>query len=209
MIGKLKGIIDAVENDHLIIEVGGVGYAAFVHTRLLHSVQPGDAIVLVIETHVREDHIHLYGFTDTVEREWFRTLIGIERVGNRMALAILGAMPPQSIVHAVISKDATAFTRISGVGAKLAERILVELKDKVLKLPVDAGMPAHSGAPAKRSNGKTTTPAEANHTQDAISALVNLGYGRSDAARAAMTAAAEAEDSSLDLLIKRSLKELQ
>jgi len=160
----------------------------------------GEAAQLIIETHVREEHIHLYGFPDHVEREWFRLLTTVQRVGNRMALAILSAYAPQQLAHAILAKDTAAFSRISGVGPKLAERIVTELKDKVGKLPTsEFQKPLSSNHPLPIT--------ASTHTDDAISALVNLGYSRSEAYGAAMKAGA-AGANGLDALIKLSLKEL-
>lgn len=219
MIGKLRGILDEVHDDGIILDVGGVGYHVFCSQRTLAALPPaGEAVQLIIEMHVREDHMHLYGFPDTVERDWFRTLATVQRVGNKMALTILGAHSPQSLAHAIMAKDTTAFSRISGVGPKLAERIVTELKDKVTKLPTSsfqvtgtAGI-ASEMPPAKGNKkiaSKKAAVQEANHTEDAISALVNLGYSRSEAYGAALKAAQEnGAAASLDQLIKLSLKEL-
>jgi holliday junction DNA helicase RuvA len=198
MIGKLKGIVDSVADDSVILDVGGVGYVAFIHNRLRAQLAEGTPATLTIETHVREDHIHLYGFADTVERDWFRLLTGVERVGGRMALAILGQLTPDQLTHAIIAKDVHAFRSISGVGPKLAERLVLELKDKAMNAPA---------APLKIVNKKGTTAAPAMPIEDAVSALVNLGYTRTDAYRAATAAASEGE-ATLDVLIKRSLKQL-
>ncbi len=200
MIGKLKGVVDSVSDDSVVLDVGGVGYVAFVHERLRAHLAEGAVAELTIETHVREDHIHLYGFANSVERDWFRLLTGVERVGGRMALAILGKLTPDHLTHAIVAKDVAAFRSISGVGPKLAERIVMELKDKAANAPA---------APFKASakKGPTSAPAPAVPIEDAVSALVHLGYTRSDAYRAASLAAQEGE-TSVDILIKRSLKQL-
>ncbi len=198
MIGKLKGIVDSLSDDSVILDVGGVGYVAFVHNRLRSQLAEGSPATLTIETHVREDHIHLFGFADSVERDWFRLLTGVERVGPRMALAILGQLTPDQLTHAIVAKDVAAFRNISGVGPKLAERIVMELKDKAANAPT---------APFKIVTKKGAAPAPAMPIEDAVSALVNLGYTRSDAYRAAAMAAQEGE-ASVDVLIKRSLKNL-
>ncbi len=205
MIGKLKGRIDEITEDAALIDVGGVGYHVFCSARTLSGLAEGQAASLIIETHVREDHIHLFGFASTVEREWFRVLLSVQGIGNRIALAILSAYTPQKLAHAILAKDVAAFRAIGGVGPKLAERIVTELKSKVEKMPVDDNAPiaAHSGKekPATRTGGRDT--------DDAISALVNLGYSRSEAYSAALKVAEAAENpTSLDQLIKLSLKEL-
>jgi Holliday junction DNA helicase RuvA len=199
MIGKLRGRVDELDEDSVIIDVGGVGYLVFCSSRTLAALPPvGEAAQLIIETHVREDHIHFYGFPDTVERDWFRLLATVQRVGNKMALTILGAYTPEQLAHAILAKDTAAFSRISGVGPKLAERIVTELKDKVGKIAVTSyQLPVTGKKEVKESRA----------TEDAISALVNLGYSRSEAYGAAMKASQNGA-SGLDQLIKLSLKEL-
>ncbi len=212
MIGSLTGIVDETADGHAVIDVHGVGYTVFASQRLLATLETGEAVKLSIETQVREDHIHLFGFHDNTEREWFRLLTSVQRLGPRMALAILSALAPAQILHAILAKDTAAFSRISGVGAKLAERIVTELKEKAVTLPVGDGavaaytqeMPARS----KRAGATAAMPARA-PTDDAVSALVNLGYARGQAYSAALKAnAAAGADASLDELIKLSLKEL-
>lgn len=213
MIGKLRGRIDETDEDSVILDVGGVGYSIFCSSRTLTALpQAGEAAQLIIETHVREDHIHLYGFPDTVERDWFRLLATVQRVGNKMALTILGAYTPEQLAHAILAKDTAAFSRISGVGPKLAERIVTELKDKVTKLPTSSFQPAT--ATEAKGNGKAKKKGEkaepaSTATDDTISALVNLGYSRSEAYSAALKASQNAGGkASLDDMIRLSLKEL-
>jgi len=204
MIGKLRGKIDEITEDSAIIDVGGVGYEVFCSSRTLANLSVGEAAQLIIETHVREDHIHLYGFPDVAERDWFRLLCTVQGIGSRIGLVILGAFSPQQLVHAIIAKDSAAFRAISGIGPKLAERIVTELKDKVTKMP--AGNAPVLVASGKGKKGKAMP--EANLTEDAISALVNLGYTRSEAYAAAIKAQAGGGKASIDQLIKLSLKEL-
>ncbi|MBY0406192.1 MAG: Holliday junction branch migration protein RuvA, partial [Rickettsiales bacterium] len=148
MIGKLRGRVDETDDESVILDVNGVGYHVFCSERTLAALPPvGETAQLIIETHVREDHFHLYGFPDSVEREWFRLLATVQRVGNRMALSLLGAYTPEQLAHAILAKDTTAFSRISGVGAKLAERIVTELKDKVTKLPTSSFQLSAAPAP--------------------------------------------------------------
>lgn len=202
MIGKLRGRVDDIEDDNVTLDVGGVGYVVFCSSRTLAALPPaGEAAQLIIETHVREDHIHLYGFPDSIERDWFRLLATVQRVGNKMALTILGVHTPEQLAHAILAKDTTAFSRISGVGPKLAERIVTELKDKVSKLPTSSFQVS-----SKTPETKSAKPASS-HTDDAISALVNLGYSRSEAYGAAVKAGANGANG-LDQLIRLSLKEL-
>lgn len=215
MIGKLKGRVDEVSEDEAIIDVGGVGYLVFASARTLAALVPNSAAELVIETHVREDHFHLYGFLSHEEREWFRLLLSVQRVGAKMALAIQSVYAPPQLMQIILAKDIAAMSRVSGVGAKLAERIVAELKDKVLKLPTGpTPLPAHSGATPVKGGKKATASSAApvaasNVTEDAISALVHLGYGRSEAYAAAARATTLAGDKpTLDAIIKLSLKEL-
>lgn len=210
MIGKLKGCIDQKNEDSVLIDVGGVGYHVFCSGRTLAGLpDEGEAAMLIIDTHVREDHIHLYGFADEVEREWFRLLTTVQRVGNKMALTVLSAYSPPQIAHAILAKDTAAFTHIKGVGSSLAERIVTELKEKATKLPVDSGRWSASGDKKKKPVAKSTDhqPPSTVH-DDAISALVNLGYSRSEAYGAALKAAETNGNASLDELIKYSLKAL-
>lgn len=205
MIGKLKGIVDSADEESAVIDVGGVGYTVFCSSRTLGSLAPGSATQLFIETHVREDHIHLFGFASEAEREWFRVLATVQRVGNRVALAILGALTPQQIVHAIMAKDTTAFSRISGIGGKLAERIVTELKDKAAKMTDGRWQMPKSASTPLPSDGCHLSSA----LEDTISALTHLGYSRSDAYAAAMRVAAEVgSDAAVDELIRKTLKEL-
>jgi Holliday junction DNA helicase RuvA len=204
MIGKLRGIVDELSEDSLVLDVGGVGYQVFVSSRLLASAVKGEALALVIETNVREDHIHLYGFPDSIERDWFRLLATVQGVGNKTGLAILAAYPPARLMQAILAKDIAAFKAISGIGPKLAERIVTELKDKAAKMP---------SSEFAITGGKTLAasrqPSATGINDDAISALVNLGYSRSDAYLAVGKATQGAPpDASLDAVIRLSLKEL-
>lgn len=215
MIGKLRGIVDEKAEDSLIVDVGGVGYHVFVSTRFLDSLLTGDSVILHVEMIVREDFIHLYGFPDSVEREWFRLLTTVQRLGNKMALSILGAYPPAQIANAILSKDISAFSRISGIGAKLAERIVVELKDKVLKMPSGDFVAASSSIDdgKKPSNNKKQPESDEKVVLDeSISALANLGYSRSDAYSASAKAISAIKSSEKPIVvsevIKLSLKEL-
>lgn len=204
MIGKLKGIVEELNDDSLILDVNGVGYSVFVSSRLLREVVLGQALSLTIEMNVREDHIHLYGFPDSIERDWFRLLATVQGVGNKTGLAILAAYTPEKLVQAIMAKDIAAFKAISGIGPKLAERIVTELKDKVLKMPT-----AEFAVTGKKPLNPESRNPNTGITNDAISALVNLGYGRSEA-YGAVTKASQNNDinQNIDSLIRLSLKEL-
>ncbi len=200
MIGRLKGHVDETGDDYLIVDVGGVGYQVFATRRTLGALPSrGEAIALHIETHVREDHIHLYGFPTSEERRWFRLLTGVQGVGSRVAMGILGVLSPSDIVHALAAQDRAALTRADGVGPKLAVRILTELKDKAGSISLGPSAAAEVYPAAGREQV----------TDDAISALVNLGYGRADAFAAVAEAARRIHgDKQLDVLIPAALKEL-
>jgi Holliday junction DNA helicase RuvA len=200
MIAKLSGIVDQVTPEGAVIDVGGVGYLAFCSTRTLGQLPPpGGAARLLVETHVREDHIHLYGFIDTAERDWFRLLTTVQGVGARLALAILSVLNPDALALAIFAQDKASLARADGVGAKLAARIVNELRDKVGGL----GM-APAVAEAAPVNAGATGPAS-----DAVSALVNLGYRRAEAFAAVSAAARRLGDgAAADALIRAGLQEL-
>jgi holliday junction DNA helicase RuvA len=181
VIAKLTGVVDQVDSEAVVIDVSGVGYLAFCSTRTISRLPaPGSPVQLLIETHVREDHIHLYGFVDPAERAWFRQLTTVQGVGSRLALAILSAVAPDQLTLAILAQDKAALTRADGVGAKLAARIVNELRDKVAN-----GLAGATSAPA-------IAPAlegDAGPAADAVAALVNLGYRRAEAFGAVAAAA--------------------
>lgn len=210
MIGKLKGRIDSSDEDSLIVDVGGVGYLVFASSRTLAQCESGAAIELIIETHVREDHIHLYGFPSAAERDWFRLLTTVQGVGAKMGLAILGMFAPSQLATIIAAQDKKQLTAASGVGPKLAERLVVELKNKVAKMPLGGGA-ADVVVPLPTPKGKSKAaakPATINHAEDAVSALVNLGYGRTEAYSAVARAMQHDDTAELDALIRHGLKEL-
>ncbi len=203
MIGKLKGIIDSYGEDYVILDVQGVGYQVHCSVRTLQTLpQQGEAATLSIETHVREDHIRLFGFNSDVEREWFRLLQTVQGVGVKVALAVLGTLKPADLADAIALRDKAAVSRAPGVGAKVAERIVTELKDKVPAFStVDPALVALSGAVEEDRAPRPVL--------DAISALVNLGYGQPQAAAAIATASRQAgEGADTAKLIRFGLKEL-
>jgi Holliday junction DNA helicase RuvA len=203
MIGKLKGIVDAVGEGHAIIDVGGVGYEVQASARTLRNLTPGEAVSLAIETHVREDAIRLFGFTSEVERAWFRTLQTIQGVGAKVALAVLGTLSPSDLASAIALQNWAAVEQSPGVGKKLAQRIVAELKDKAPALSA-AGL----NVPAAASKGGRTA-IDDSATAEAISALTNLGYQPAQASQAVAAAMAElGEGADTAKLIRRGLKEL-
>ena len=198
MIAKLSGRIDSVADGSVVLDVGGVGYLVFCSNRTLSRLNEGRAVALLIETQVREDGIHLYGFFDAEERRWFRLLIAIQGVGPKVALAVLGVLPIEELLAAIAMGDRASLSRAAGVGAKLAARIVVELKDKVGALPVPAAMAV--GAPAATGGSVTT---------DAVSALVNLGFRPVEAQGAVVAAVSRlGAGAALEALIRAGLAEL-
>ena len=203
MIGKLRGIIDSYGDDFVIIDVGGVGYVAFCSGRTLQALpKPGEAASLAIETYVREDQIKLFGFASDVEREWFRLLLNVQGVGTKVALAILSTFKVGDLASAIALKDLAAITRTPGVGKKLAERIVLDLKDKAPAF--GSADPAVMKLQGEMDANRAPAPAV-----DAVSALVNLGYQQvqaSAAVAAAMKVAGEAPRT--EALIRLALKEM-
>jgi holliday junction DNA helicase RuvA len=200
VIARLRGTLDALDEGHAVIDVGGVGYLVACPTRTLAALpRPGEAVDLLIETQVRDDSITLYGFRSGAERSWFRLLQTVQGVGARVALGILSVLGPDELARAVAAQDKAALARASGVGPRLAGRIASELKDRLSELPGPVGAP--SPGPAATTLGG---PAD-----DAVSVLVNLGYGRSDAhAAVAKAAATLGEAAPLEALIRTGLQEL-
>jgi Holliday junction DNA helicase RuvA len=203
MIGKLKGAIDSYGEDFVILDVNGVGYLVHCSRRTLQALPaPGEPAMLAIETHVREDQIRLFGFVSDVEREWFRLLQTVQGVGTKVALAVLGTLKPAELATAIAMRDKAMVARSPGVGAKVAERIVTELKDKAPAFAdVDPALVRLSGALDEKRAPQPVA--------DAVSALVNLGYGQPQAA-AAIAAATRAAGEGADArqLIRLGLKEL-
>ena len=182
MIAKLTGTVDSVGADGAVIDVGGVGYLVFSSRRTLDRLAVGAPAALLVETQVREDHIHLYGFLESGERNWFRLLTNVQGVGGRVALAVLSVLAPQQLATAIFAQDRAAIARAEGIGPKLAGRIVAELKEKAGGLALGPAEPVTSaaGGAAPKSEGPVA---------DAVSALENLGYGRSEAYAAVVVAA--------------------
>ncbi|WP_422363823.1 Holliday junction branch migration protein RuvA [Pyruvatibacter mobilis] len=209
MIGKLKGVVDETGLDWALIDVGGVCYLASCSGTTLRQIGgPGEAAILHIETYVREDQLRLFGFATEAEREWFRLLLSVQRVGAKAALAILTALDPQALARAIAFKDAKAIATAQGVGPKVGERIVAELKDKV---PASLAVASQAGGDGA-GEGASAVPEMAPNTAeaDAISALVNLGYAQAQAAQAVSRAVTKAGDDApgAEQLIRMGLKEL-
>ncbi len=213
MIAKLRGIIDNVGEDYCVIDVGGVGYLVFASAKTLSKLAVGAETTLRIETVVREDSISLFGFYDAWEKEWFNTLTKVQGVGAKVCLAILSVLSPLQLAQAVSAQDKNSFTRASGVGPKLAARIVTELKDKVVTVPTaDMGKDLNMEISPQEEAADVADVIAAqqgdpNKLEDAISALVNLGYQRLEAYKAVNKAALQAPDADMAALIKLALKE--
>jgi len=207
MIGKLRGKVDAIGEAHAIIDVNGVGYEVQCSARTLRGLELGQEVSLTIDTHVREDAIRLFGFRSEVERSWFRTLQQIQGVGSKVALNVLGTLSPQDLASAIALGNWAAVEQTPGVGKKLAQRIVLELKDKAPAITM-AGL--HAPVPVKGVVNAAGFDSHApSAAAEAISALVNLGYNPHQAAAAIATAGAElGEDADTPKLIRRGLKEL-
>ncbi len=203
MIAKLTGTLDSYGEDFIIVDVGGVGYVVHCSARTLQALPaPKEPVVLAIETHVREDQIRLFGFLTPVEREWFRLLQTVQGVGTKVALSVLGTLAPADLASAIALRDKAMVARSPGVGQKVAERIVTELKDKApAYAAIDPAVIRLSGAIEERRAPQPVA--------DAISALVNLGYGQPQAA-AAIAAAAQSAGGATDAasLIRLGLREL-
>jgi holliday junction DNA helicase RuvA len=199
LIAKLKGVVDTVDADSAIVDVGGVGYLVSASARTLRELAAGDEVTVLVETIVREDAIALYGFLETAERDWFRILTTVQGVGARVALSILSTLSPDEIARAIAAQDRATLSRPAGVGPKLAARLATELKDKAAAFGV---------APLGKGVEAPAMPA-GSINEDAVSALVNLDYKRVEAfgavARVTQRLGAEA---TLDAVIRAALQEL-
>jgi holliday junction DNA helicase RuvA len=203
MIGKLKGMVDSFGDDHVLIDCGGVCYEAFCSSRTLAALpRVGEASVVFIETIVREDMIRLYGFSSEAEKAWFILLMTVQGVGARVALAILSALSPSEISSAIALQDKAMMGRASGVGPKLAIRLVTELKGKV---PTSGGIDAGTlGLQTALGEGLAS-----NNIADAVSALTNLGYSSAQASAAlARIVAREGDGTPTEKLIRLGLREL-
>lgn len=212
MFAKLTGIVDSLETDSLILDVNGVGYHVFASARALSQLGGvGARVSLMIETQVREDHIHLFGFTSREEREWFRLLTSVQGVGAKAGLSILSACPPERLLIILASGDEQSLRAADGVGPKLATRIVTELKDKAGSLSLAPIAINKQTTKSKIENKADNAVTVSVIDPDIISALINLGYARSDAFQAVMTAKQKANDNEqgdLSAMIRLALKEL-
>ncbi len=222
MFAKLKGIIDNIGEDCCIIDVGGVGYLVNMSSRSLSKLKVGEYAALLIETVIKEDSITLFGFKTPWEKEWFNTLTKIQGVGGKVCLNILSALSPAQLSQAVAAQDKSSFLRAAGVGPKLAARLVTELKDKIVTIPVEymSGSDLNAAAdnmdaPTEETNGSPKAAAEFSpenddtyaKTEDVTSALTNLGYQKIDAYKAASEICLTHPDADLGTLIRLALKE--
>jgi Holliday junction DNA helicase RuvA len=203
LIGKLKGIVESIGEDHVLIDVQGVCYVAYCSSRTLGSLpSTGEAITMVIETHVREDMIKLFGFKDDLERDWFKLLQSVQGVGAKVALAIQSTLSPSDIASAIALQDKSMVSRAPGVGPKVAQRIVSELKDKAPKFSGAAA--SEIGLLSDIGSGHANSA-----VMDAVSALTNLGYSSQQASSAVSKVLKNAgEDADSAKLIRLGLKEL-
>lgn len=204
MIGRVSGRLEARASDHVLIDVGGIGYLVYVNERTMAAL-PGDgeAVALYTDLLVREDLLQLFGFTSLVEKEWHRLLMSVQGIGAKASLAILGALGPEGVSQAIAMGDWASLAQAKGVGPKTAKRVAIELKDKA---PTVMAMGGVAGLAAVMT--ETPAPAGGAAQAEALSALGNLGYAPSEAAQAVAQAAAEAPDADTPGLIRQALKRL-
>lgn len=196
MIGQLTGILSTKQPPHLLLDVKGVGYEVEAPMSTFYSLpEPGQAVQLLIHTHVREDALQLYGFATTAERELFRSLIKVSGVGAKLALTILSGIEVSSFVQCIQAEDSTALTRLPGVGKKTAERLIVEMKDKLGQSPA-ISMPLNAGGQVTRSS-----PLE-----EAVTALITLGYKPPEASRMVRAIPEPDTNGSTEDIIRLALK---
>ncbi len=219
MIAKLRGVVDTIGDDYCIIDVNGVGYLVYASAKTLGRLIRGKQYCLLVETVVREDSITLFGFVDAWEKEWFLTLTKVQGVGAKVCLSILSVLSPAQLSQAVAAQDKNSFTRASGVGPKLAARLVTELKDKIVTVPWEAtsiGDLSQEGNMNEQQATEITETYEDNlmardddpsKMEDAISALVNLGYQRLEAYQAVNKASAADPSADVSGLIRLALKE--
>jgi Holliday junction DNA helicase RuvA len=207
LIAKLTGILDSTGDDWAIVDAGGVGYLVACSNRTLSRLPAvGERVSLHVETHMRDSQIQLFGFLSTAERDWFRLLQSVQGVGAKVALAILSVLDTGELVQAIAAQDKALVARANGVGARLAARIVSELKDKAAGLALGPGAVTPPPGPPKDGVAPVIAPDAAG---DAVSALVNLGYGRAEAFGAVATVGRSlGTGADVQALIRDSLKEL-
>lgn len=193
MIGKLKGLLDGIYEDYIILDVSGVGYEVFVPSGTLMSCKANSNISLFIETHVREDHIHLYGFLTMEEKQAFVNLQTVSGVGARVAMNVISTLSPEEIQYAIDHKDKTIFSRVAGIGPKLAERMLLELKNKFF-------------SSSNVSFKKPSVDLDSNIIDEATQALVNLGINKMEAVNIVKNIMQTSPNATIDQVIRVALQ---
>ena len=213
MIAKLSGIVDSLGSDYCILDVNGVGYLVSLSSKTIAKLQVSTTVSLLIETIVREDSISLFGFASAWEKEWFMTLTKVQGVGAKVCLSILSVLSPTQLAQAISAQDKASFSRANGVGPKLAARIVTELKDKIVTVPVsefakENNMGLSPSEEVENYEDNLVAMAEdPSKMDDAISALVNLGYQRLDAYKAVNKVMLSSPDADMSSLIKLALNE--
>ena len=216
MIAKLRGLVDTIAEDFCIIDVNGVGYLVFASGKTLGKLSIGNTVSLMIETIVREDSISLFGFADALEKEWFNTLTKVQGVGAKVCLSIMSVLSSSQLTQAIAAQDKTSFARANGVGPKLAARIVTELKDKIVTVPVAnvakdinqvVNFDEATGEVLEYEDKLISRDDDPTKMEDAISALVNLGYQRIEAYRVVNLVLSKNENADMSEIIRLSLKE--
>ncbi len=198
MIGRLTGRVVAQEVDgSIVLDVGGVGYELAVPLGTLGRVRPDEAdrVTIWVHTHVREDALALYGFADETDRATFRTLLGVSNVGPKIAVAVLGALPAASLAQAVARRDLAALTSIPGIGKRIAERLLLELRDKLSSVTASSGTSSNGGPPRRIESGD----------ERLRSALTTLGFKPSEAEHAVASLGDRARSVPLEEMLREAL----
>lgn len=204
MIGKLKGIVDSIYEEYLILDINGVGYRVFCSNKILSSIEIGSSLSLTIQTIVKEDAIMLFGFLNDYEKAWFETLCKVNGIGNKMALKIMGTLTIDEILIAIDSQDSKIFCRAPGVGQKIASRIITELKDIRKTLGVFDNIEINIDTNNNISNNLDNDT----RLKDALSALENLGYQKNVAYNIIASILKEREDIVIESLITEALKRI-
>lgn len=204
MIGKLKGIVDSIYEEYLILDINGVGYRVFCSNKILSSIEIGSSLSLTIQTIVKEDAIMLFGFLNDYEKAWFETLCKVNGIGNKMALKIMGTLTIDEILIAIDSQDSKIFCRAPGVGQKIASRIITELKDIRKTLGVFDNIEINIDTNNNISNNLDNDT----RLKDALSALENLGYQKNVAYNIIVSILKEREDIVIESLITEALKRI-
>lgn len=204
MIGKLKGIVDSIYEEYLILDINGVGYRVFCSNKILSSIEIGSSLSLIIQTIVKEDAIMLFGFLNDYEKAWFETLCKVNGIGNKMALKIMGTLTIDEILIAIDSQDSKIFCRAPGVGQKIASRIITELKDIRKTLGVFDNIEINIDTNNNISNNLDNDT----RLKDALSALENLGYQKNVAYNIIVSILKEREDIVIESLITEALKRI-